>query len=120
MVATVLPLAQQIVADAAQSTIDVKRVAGALAAASGLGTTVARARGVNLIGSNRLAVGTTRSVVLASLAPELAWAAADTRTVATPLPAMECPALFLPALHLSLCTRAVRIAANADAGQRRY
>ena len=43
MVAIVLPLAQKIVADAAQSTIDVKRVAGALAAASGLGTTVARA-----------------------------------------------------------------------------
>ena len=97
-----------------------KRVAGALATASGLGTTVARVRGVNVIGGKRLAVGTTRSVVLASLALELAQAAADTRTVATPLSATECSALFLPALHLSLCTHAVRIAADADAGQRRY
>ena len=97
VLAGLAPELVQIFANVAQSTTDMKRVAVALAAASDLGITVARARSVNLIGSNRLAVGTTRSVVLASLAPELARAAADTRTVATPLPAMECPALFLPA-----------------------
>ena len=97
VLAGLAPELVQIFADVAQSTTDMKRVAVALAAASDLGITVARARSVNMMGSNRLAVGTTRSVVLASLAPELAWAAANTRTVATPLPATECPALFLPA-----------------------
>ena len=106
VLAGLAPELVQIFADVAQSTTDMKRVAVALAAASDLGITVARARSVNLIGSNRLAVGTTRSVVLASLAPELARAAADTRTVATPLSATKCPALFLPAVHLSLCNRA--------------
>ena len=106
VLAGLAPELVQIFANVAQSTTDMKRVAVALAAASDLGITVARARSVNLIGSNRLAVGTTRSVVLASLAPELARAAADTRTVATPLSATKCPALFLPAVHLSLCNRA--------------
>ena len=97
VLAGLAPELVQIFADVAQSTTDMKRVAVALAAASDLGITVARARSVNMIGSNRLAVGTTKTL-FSSLAPEISRAAADTRTVATPLPATECPALFLPAL----------------------
>ena len=59
VLAGLAPELVQIFADAAQSTTDVKRVAVDLAAASSRGITVARAQGVNLIGSNRLAVGTT-------------------------------------------------------------